>query len=42
MLGRLRIDNPRTRVSSGEAKVGLNEFGCEDGQEGGGEVTDDL
>ena len=42
MLGRLRINNPRTRVSSGEVNDDLNEFGCKDGQEGSGEVTEDL
>ena len=30
MLGHLRIDNPRTRVSSGEVNDDLIEISCED------------
>ena len=37
----MRIDN-QSEVSSGEVTDDLNEFGCEDGQEGSGEVTEDL
>ena len=42
MLGHLRIDNPRTRVSSGKVKVDLNEISCEDSCGNSGEVTGDL